>query len=344
MSEKKEDVKLSTREERILTDLLEKGVRELKPLRAGHKVTYTDLDEVANDLSEKNKKKLLKSLTIKGYLKEKEFDASLICPNCESTEIYTRHNCPSCKSINIQKNRLVEHTKCGFMGNINDFEKDDQLICPKCKAVIYDSSNVGYKQTQIKMTAAKNIGSSFTCNNCGSIFDKPLTTHICTDCSASFNSIEADYERFPVYELTEKVDTLTTNNSKTNILRQLEKIIQTKGYTVELNAKIKGKSGLEQAFDLIAKKGDEIMLLDVSSWGNQKDLTELLGKKTDVRSSSVTLIDLTGNQNLVALGKLYSIAVLDGRDGEKLGEAISRILPEKVEKNSSRLSFLRRGK
>ena len=53
---KKDAEKLTKTEERILADLLEKGVRELKPLRDALKITYKDLDETASDLNEKNKK------------------------------------------------------------------------------------------------------------------------------------------------------------------------------------------------------------------------------------------------------------------------------------------------
>jgi rubrerythrin len=344
MSATKTDaVKLTTTEDRILNGLLEKGIRELKPKRTDHKITYSDLEEIAKDLSEKDRKRVLKSLALKGYMTEKDFDAALICPNCASSDVFTRYNCPNCQSINIKKVQLVEHPKCGFIGNFSEFEKDDQLICPKCNMIIGNPSTATSKQQQGKTPVLKTIGSSFECDKCGSKFDRPLTSHICQNCSASFNFREANYERLPAYELTDKVDTLAPNTFMTDTLRQLEKIIQNKGYTVELNAKIKGRSGFEQTFDLIAKKGDETILLDVSSWGNQNDLIALLGKKMDVESNAVILIDLAGNPNLTILAKPYNITVLDGREG-KMEEEINKTLTNGAEKETKRPSFFRRGK
>jgi hypothetical protein len=341
MSTKTDEVKLTTTEDRILNGLLEKGIRELKPKRADHKITYSDLDEVVKDLTEKDRKKVLKSLVLKGYLKEKDFDAALICPNCESSDVFTRYNCPSCQSINIRKVQLVEHSKCGFIGNLSEFEKKDQLICPKCNILISDLTISTSNQQQDKKTVLKIIGSSFACDKCGTKFDKPLTSHICQDCSATFSFREANYERLPAYELTEKIDTLAPNTFETDTLRQIETIIQNKGYTVELNAKIKGRSGFEQTFDLIAKKGDETILLDVSSWGNQNDLITLLGKKMDIESSSVILIDLVGNPNLTTLAKPYNITVIDGREG-KMEEEINGVLIQEAKKEPKRPSFFRR--
>jgi hypothetical protein len=339
---KTDAITLTTTEDRIINGLLEKGIRELRPKRVDHKIVYSDLDEIVKDLSEKDRKRALKSLVLKGYLKEKDFDAALICPNCVSSDVFTRYNCPSCQSINIKKVQLVEHSKCGFIGNLSEFDKDGQLICPKCNTMIGNPSSTSSKQ-QDKTTALKIIGSSYACDKCGSKFEKPLTSHICQNCSASFSYREANYERLPAYELTEKVDTLAPNTFMTDTLRQLETIIQNKGYTVELNAKIKGRSGFEQTFDLIAKKGDETLLLDISSWGNQNDLIALLGKKMDVESSSVILIDLAGNPNLVTLGKPYNIKVLDGREG-KMEEEINGALTDGAEKEIKRQSFFRRRK
>jgi hypothetical protein len=337
---KTDAIKLTTTEDRILNGLLEKGIREIKPKRIDRKITYSNLDELAKDLSEKDRKKVLKSLAVKGYLKEKDFDAALICPNCGSSDVFTRYNCPSCQSINIMKVQLVEHSKCGFIGNLSEFEKDDQLICPKCSILIGDLVTATSKQ-QDKTTALKIIGSSYACNKCK--FDKPLTSHICQDCSAPFSYKEAYYERLPAYELTEKVDNLAPNNLVMDTLRQLEKIIQDKGYMVELNAKIKGRSGFEQTFDLIANKGDETILLDVSSWGNQNDLIALLGKKMDIDSSSVILVDLAGNPTLTTFATPYNIKVLDGREG-KMEEEINKTLTAEPDKGAKRSSFFRRGK
>jgi hypothetical protein len=110
-------------------------------------------------------------------------------------------------------------------------------------------------------------------------------------------------------------------------LRGVEKLITEKGYEVELNAKLRGKSGVEQTFNLVAKKDKTLLLLDVSAWGSQNDLISLLGKKMDFDSKPIILLDLAGNPNLASLGKPYNILVLDGKS-EKHLEILAGVLDD----------------
>jgi hypothetical protein len=342
-TQKNEPVKLTTIEDRILQGLVEKDIREIIPKRTDHKIAYTDLEGILGEVSEKKLKSILKSLTLKGYLKERDYDSVLLCPNCNSSQVYTRYNCPQCQSININRVQLIEHKSCGYIGNRSEFEQEEGLICPKCKTEIDSPTKAQPSNKPDSKQTIRVIGSSFECEKCGSRFEKPLATHTCKSCSANFSYREANYERLPAYTLTERVDTLTPTNFETDALRKIEKIIQNKGYTVELNAKIKGRSSFEQTFDLIAKRGSETILLDISSWGNQNDLISLLGKKMDVVSNSIILVDLAGNPSLTTLAKPYNITVLDGREG-KIEEEINRVLKGVKEKEAKRSSFFRRGK
>ena len=110
-------------------------------------------------------------------------------------------------------------------------------------------------------------------------------------------------------------------------LRGVEKVFINKGYSVEFDSKLTGKSGTVQSFDIVAKKENRVYLLDVSAWGFQTDLVALLGKKMDVDYKSIILLDLTGNSNLASLGKPYEITVLNGKDGKHL-EELESILNE----------------
>jgi hypothetical protein len=168
---------------------------------------------------------------------------------------------------------------------------------------------------------------------------------VCQNCKATFTYREASYEKLPSYELTDKIELLSPKRFERDALHQVEKIFSEKGYSVEIDGKIMGKSGVEQSFDLIARKDKKIILLDVSAWGRQTDLISLLGKKMDVDSQSIFLLDLGGNPNLSALAKPYNIVVLDGKDDkhmENLTTIIGEITDGAAEKRDS--SFWKRGK
>ncbi len=323
----REITKLSPNEERLLNILIDKEERETKPKRVGNDVVYEGLEELTKEIGNRELKKLLKSLTSKGFLSEKNFDSAIFCPHCDSIETYSRYICPQCQSLNVQKVQLLEHPFCGYIGNRREFEEDTDLVCPKCKTVLGDFIQAQSKTHTDKSKVVRVIGSSFTCDKCGSKFEKPQTSHTCKRCGATFTYKEANYEKLPSYELTENVESLVPNRFVMDALRGVEKLITEKGYEVELNAKLRGKSGVEQTFNLVAKKDKTLLLLDVSAWGSQNDLISLLGKKMDFDSKPIILLDLAGNPNLASLGKPYNILVLDGKS-EKHLEILAGVLDD----------------
>jgi len=326
MSSTKTDLaKLSREEEKLLNTLVDKGRRETKPQRLGDVIVYQGLEELSKETGDKEVKKLLKTLTSKGFMKEKDHDSALFCPRCGSINVLSRYNCPHCQSFNVLKIQLLEHPFCGYIGNRREFDTEKGLVCPKCKTFIGDFFEAQSREQKDKPKIIKVIGSSFVCEKCDGKFEKPLVVHSCEKCGANFTYREAIYEKLPSYALTEKVEELAPNRFETDSLRHIEKILIERGYHVELGAKLVGKSGVEQSFDIVARKGNDVILLDASTWGNQNDLISLLGKKMDVDSKSVILLDLAGNPNLASLGKPYSITVLDGRD-EKYRETLIGLL------------------
>ena len=338
-----EQGQLNTIEDKFLQSLIEKGIREIKPKRVGHKIVYIGLEDTSVDVPENQKIKLLKTLTLKGYLKEKDYDSVILCPSCSSSQIFSRYNCPHCESKNLKKIQLIEHLACGYIGDRSEFDKENGLVCPKCGTDIGVFIDAQSKiQSNIK-NKIKVIGTSFECLKCGNKFEKPLVIHTCENCSTDFSYREAKYEPLPSYEITEKI-IIAPNKKSTNQLDIIEKLLTENGYMVELNTKIVGKSGFEQNFDLIAKKGKEQILLDVSGWGSQNDLISLLGKKMDVNAKAIILLDLAGNPTLSTIGKQYNIMVLNGKD-EKLLETFTHFLSDiEKDKNDKRPGFLRKGK
>jgi len=337
-SQKPEISKLSKEEEQLLNTLVDKGIRESLPQRLGDGVAYVGLKEFTDEKSEKEVKKLLKSLTQKGFLKEKDSDSALFCPRCGSLHNFSRYSCPQCQSLNVHRVQLIEHRFCGYIGNRSEFETDDGLVCPKCKTVIGDFWAAQNKEQADKSKVINVIGSSFACDKCGSKFERPIIQHTCERCLANFSYREALYEKLPSYELTAKVDELLPNRFIMDALRQVESVFVEKGYQVEIQGKLVGKSGIEQSFNLIAKKGENRVVLDVSAWGNQNDLISLLGKKMDIDSKSIILLDLAGNPTIASLGKPYNILVLDTKDDkykEKLAAALDDVGKEEDDKRKS---------
>jgi len=337
-------LKLSPMEERVISQLVDKGIRDTKPSRAKGGITYSGLEDLVKEIGGEEVRNLLRNLTQKGLLKESSYDSSIFCPHCNSVNIYSRYSCPQCQSMNVRKVQLIEHLSCGYIGNRAEFYQDKTLICPKCRTEIGEYFEA-IKKDGDKRKAIRVIGSSFSCDKCGGKFERPQITHTCEGCAASFTYRDANYEQLPSYELTEKIGGLAPNKMLTEATSQIERILVEKGYTVEYNAKLVGKSSVEQSFDIAARRGQRLYLLEISSWGDQNDLISLLGKKMDIDADSVILVDLSGNPTLASLGKPYGIEVLNGKDPsyiEKLSDLISA--PEKEAPRRGLGVFRRRSK
>jgi hypothetical protein len=346
MSEGNVAAKLSPNEEKLLNTMMNLGLRDARPRRTDHTIVYGGLEEIIKELGGVETRKLLKSLASKGYLEEKNYDSVVTCPNCESVNILSKYSCPHCESISIYKVQLLEHPICGYIGNRSDFETAGELLCPKCKTRLGSFATARSKNQEDKSKIIRVIGSSYLCEKCGSKFEKPRIAHVCEQCSTTFTYREANYDRFPAYELTEKTNSLAPAGLETDKLRQIEKQLTEKGYTVELNAKIRGKSGVDQHFSIVARRDGKTLLLDISNWGKQNDLISLLGKRTDIESQSIILLDMTGNPDLEALGRAYNITVLNGKDEGYL-EKLSILLLEagtKKEEDKHRKPFSWRGR
>lgn len=321
MSEKKRRKKLSATEERFLNYVIDNDIKEILPVVQPDGVVYTIVSGF--DLSEKESiEDLLFDLTDKGFFDEQEYDRSIFCPNCGSIHVYSKLNCPRCNSRKVNRHELIEHAHCGYIGGVDDLKRTSRgYLCPNCGESL--------RNKQIEMARRKSdylvIGSSYSCDNCGHKFDKPNTSHHCQKCGNMFNFKQASYEKLYQYTLTSKIEEIVPSRAIRDILRSIESQLLEKEFQVELQAEITGQSGQVRNFEMVAEKNNRKMVLAISSWGKQEDLLNLLGKKMDVEANSTVLIDLSGNNSLEELGKVYDIKVFNGKSPE-LNELMSNYI------------------
>jgi DNA-binding NarL/FixJ family response regulator len=66
-----------------------------------------------------------------GILRPVLVDRVYVCPKCHVMPSF-RKGCRSCGSIHIASHDLVLHADCAYLGTITEFDRNGQLICPKC--------------------------------------------------------------------------------------------------------------------------------------------------------------------------------------------------------------------
>lgn len=69
-----------------------------------------------------------------GELSEVLLDRVWVCPQCSALPSF-RPACPCCGSAGVERDRMLHHFACAFVGPTSEFQLcDDGLACPKCCA------------------------------------------------------------------------------------------------------------------------------------------------------------------------------------------------------------------
>ena len=64
-------------------------------------------------------------------LRPRLLDRVLSCPMCSGVVSF-RHGCPDCGSARTTTARMIHHFACAHVGRIADFQRGEELSCPKC--------------------------------------------------------------------------------------------------------------------------------------------------------------------------------------------------------------------
>lgn len=138
-----------------------------------------DNDELMQDLD---------YLARNDYLEKSFADKLTVCPVCDSHHVNAREVCVSCNSPQIQEIPLIHHFRCGYVGAIDLFERDDKGArrCPKCEGKL---EHLG--------TDHDLPGSNYNCLNCNASFQAPDVEALCLSCQK--RSLGVDLLKRDVY-------------------------------------------------------------------------------------------------------------------------------------------------
>lgn len=67
-----------------------------------------------------------------GVIRPYLYDRVIVCPDCLATPT-VRLGCRSCGSAKTDNRQLIHHFACAHVGSIDEYERDDRLVCPKCR-------------------------------------------------------------------------------------------------------------------------------------------------------------------------------------------------------------------
>ena len=251
----------------------------------------------------------LNKLSEEKILVKKLYDKIIYCPYCGSKALSFRYCCPFCKSFNIQKSSLIEHVRCGYMDLEDNFRKTGKFACPKCRDEL-KHVNVDYRKA----------GVWCACEDCKKSFDIPVAEHYCMSCHKTSNFEEAVIKDVYSYTLSDKIKEAISSNAF--IVSPIIEVLSKAGYIVESPALLKGKSGAQHSFDLVAFKEvsqNKIIVLDISTAKDgvvsEQPVIGLFAKIFDISPDKGFLVVIPKlNDNARKMADLYNIQIIEAKN------------------------------
>ncbi|MCW3977332.1 MAG: hypothetical protein NWE77_05315 [Candidatus Bathyarchaeota archaeon] len=245
-----------------------------------------------------------------GFLRTELYDKTIHCPACDSANVSTRYLCPYCKTFDIRKNSLIEHISCGYIDTDERFDNRDKLVCPKCNKELA-KPDVDYRKA----------GVWCSCNECNKSFDIPVPSHHCRNCNMDFMFEDAQYRNTYTYCLNETL--MREAGTHYKLVAPVRDFLQSHGFHVESPSFLKGKSGANHIFDIIAsidETAKELLAIDIvlSPTGeavSEQSIISMFAKVFDVTPAKACLIAIPKmSENGRKLAELYKIKLIEAKD------------------------------
>ncbi|KXA99095.1 hypothetical protein AKJ47_02475 [candidate division MSBL1 archaeon SCGC-AAA261G05] len=291
---------------RLLEKMLDGSMERVQPkIQAGGKFSYPEAEEVL-DAHPGGAREILDSLAHDDILREEFFDKILTCPECRSHNLKFSLNCPECRSPNTSKREVLEHLSCGNTRPREEFELEGSLVCPKCGEEL-EAIGVDYSR----------VGELYLCGECGEQFDEPRQEWRCADCSASFPPTGAEEMNLYTYTLNEEKREWV--RIQLGPKREVEKILRERGFEVQPNPTIAGKSGVKHSVDVYAADGDwgGKIVVSVCEKPDLRDIIDLHAIAEDVGTRAVLVASEPPEKKVKKFADKLSVNILREEDLEE---------------------------
>jgi hypothetical protein len=289
-------------EVRFILNYIMSNNENLRPIFKNGQYTFPDLDKLLKGISTKS---ILEELAGYGLLERYPVDIVLVCPECGFNEFTDRYLCPFCEGFKLERGTMIEHYDCSEVAFQKYYMKNGKLTCPKCLNVLRENGS-DYRKIE-------NI---FHCIKCKKDFSVPKITHKCLRCSHSYSYDSTKLKTIFGYIFKEDFRDEVVANCKSEV--PIINLLKENGYLVESPGTIKGKSGIEHIFDIIAYKQNNeknIFAITIASSFEKVEpevIVNHFSKAFDAKPSRSIIVAIPAlNEDGKRLAKLYGIDVIN---------------------------------
>lgn len=189
---------------------------------------------------------VLEALGDAGILVKRFFDRLIRCPQCRSINLRPTTHCPVCSSGNIGRGRVLQHSACKYAGLEDEFLQRGAYICPRC-----------HEEVRTVGVDYQSLGLLYKCRDCNETFRLPQIKWQCLKCASV--TTEDKVSELSIHYYTFNEDKRSWLEFELKPKLQLIDFMKQRGYLVEENATIKGRSGADHEIDILARRDDGII-------------------------------------------------------------------------------------
>jgi len=299
----------------LLKAFIDGSITVLKPvLSQTGDFTYPEAEKIMRSSSH-FVKEILEALSEESVLLKELFTLVVVCPYCGDNRLTIELACPHCGSTKLEVGTTIEHLECGYIG----FEEDiKNMVCPKCG-----------KQMRALGIDYRKPGVMYKCTSCNE-FVEPKKKYTCLK-GHVFYEDNAVLKKVFSYRLNpHKKDIVEKDIIDLNIVA---KVLSAKGLLVKTPARIRGKSGVEHMFTLLAssKNGVSAVVVDVLVSDKYVDdyAISVLIKALDIDASEKIVVFIPGlTEKARSILNYYrvNINIIECNDISKVNIAILNVL------------------
>ncbi len=243
-------------------------------------------------------------------------DQILKCPHCGSDRVTSRVSCPFCNSPRIIKEALIEHISDGVMAPLSSFKKEgESLICPGCK-----------KALPPKTKEYRTVGAWYKCSGCEKQFDSPRSIYRCRNCGKEF--AVQDLTISFVSRIKVNKEALAEFSRHQLILRPVLEAMRKAGYEASSPGVIVGKSGVKHVFNLMGRREDGTITVDIAvakakDVVNESSVFNTFAKVLDTTPAKSFLMCIPSiSESAKKFASLYRIVVVEGASVEEATKSL----------------------
>lgn len=319
--------------QKLLKALKEGRIRRITPrLILEEGLRYLDAEEIMNLLKE-NVRTVLEELVDDGILVKELLETRLTCPKCSSLKASLKLVCPACNSLSIKKGEAVEHVGCGHIDFETVFKNPEGgMTCPRCNSPL--SIDRDYRR----------LGFLYKCLVCGEFSKAPKRILACGECGQEYS--EEDGIPFEIYGYSFNEGRKEIIEAEALDLSPAVKNIRTSFWEAETSVFLKGRSGLEHPFTLIAYRPsgrndkETNIMVDVVFEKKRVDEVSVISFFSKILDFTVKHAVLIGvpsiSDEAKRLSESYGITALECSEMEKVVETLWNTIKPIIEEEASK--------